>query len=147
MKEHKTDCDCYGCKYGMKALIEFEQQAIEKYGWFSHAVFDDDRCPNGINFHTHAIKEVFGHTDFQLCIPVPARVFSGLMFTIVEEIKKGTEFMPGVEYKDIAQGGFIIKFIMAKECGRAVLRMILPDVDGTYKKRMYAAQFEQLDNQ
>lgn len=63
---------------------------------------------------------------------------------IVENIKKGTVYEPGNKYDKIIQN-YKVEFINAKESGRSVLRLLIPDANGKYEG-VYAEQLTKLNN-
>ena len=133
------NCECYICKFGMKAAKEFERKAIEKYGFYIHFVPGDCACPNHINIHTHGIAEVFGHMDLQICLPLTEGQALPILHNAVNMIKEGEVFEPGRKYSGIAEN-YNIEFIEAIETNRRVLRMLLPNKHGNYAGVIYAAQ-------
>lgn len=143
---HKPKCRCFACENGMEALKKIEAECIKKVGWFAHLVMNEDKCPNGVNAHTHNVKEKFGHKDIQICLSVNPQVISGLFAIVVGEIRKGRKFESGIEYDNIFDGGFKAKFLDAFECGRPVLRLLIPDKNGKYEGA-YATQLTKLNNE
>lgn len=123
-----------------------QQPLMEKYGWVGHYVFDDIKCPFETNYHTHGLQENFGHKDIQICVPADQHALHGIANLIVNRIKGGEVFEPGKVYTDILAGGLKTYFIEAKELGRPVLRLILPDKNGEVEG-MFKQQLEMLDNQ
>jgi len=137
MSEEKFEC--FAHKYGVDALEQKEKEGVEKYGWYAHAVPGDFKnSPTGMNIHTHHIQESFNHPDLQIVISVSPSQF-GVMMSILHNavnnfIKKGEKFEVGKEYKNIVGNGYSVTFAKTKECGREVLRMILPDKNGYIQK-------------
>jgi len=143
---HKPKCNCFACENGMEELKKIEADCIKKFGWYAHLVTNDDKCPSGVNGHTHNVKEAYGHKDLQICLPIQPEILNGLLTTVVDEIKKGKKFESGVEYDNIFSGGFKAKFLDAFECGRPVLRLLIPDKNGKYEGK-YAEQLTKLNNE
>jgi hypothetical protein len=131
MKKHKEN---------FKNVIDFENKMMKKYGWYVHFIMREDNTPFGINIHTHGLHETYNHKDLQICIPLPQRVAHQILINIVNEIKNGTTFSPGIKYENILLN-YKIELIEAKEGGREILRVIIPDADGEYKNE-YLKQFE-----
>ncbi len=129
----------------MEALKKLEKDCIEKFGWYAHFVVDDPMCPDNTNFHTHNLKEAFGHKDLQICLGIRPEMAHSLLTSVIDEIKKGVKFETGKEYDNVFGNGFKAKFIDAFECGRQVLRLIIPDQNGKYEGK-YAAQLTKLNN-
>ena len=147
MKKHTAGkCECFACKNGIDELKKREADCIKRLGWFAHLVMNDDRCPSGVNAHTHNLKEAYGHKDIQICLNIPPNVINGLFESVVDEIKKGVKFETGKEYDKIFCGGFKAKFIDAFELGRPVLRLLIPDKNGKYEGP-YAVQLTKLNNE
>jgi len=109
---------------------------MTKYGFYAHFVFDDDfdNSPSGVNLHTHGVTKSLGHPDFQITVSLPIEVASGIFHNLYDRVKAGDRFKEGDEAADILGGGFKVTFINAVECGRPVLRVILPDPKGNLRK-------------
>ena len=86
--------------------------------------------PYGLNAHTHGLRESFNHADLQIVFQLPPHVIDGLLQSCVSLIKDGKTFEPNVDYDDIASGGYKVRFMVADEGDREVLRMIIPGKDG-----------------
>lgn len=116
--------------------------AYEHLGWFGHIIPDDISCPNNYNYHTWGIEKNFGHPDFQICFPCSPDTSHLIVQTLVGKIREGIKFEPGdIYYDDILGGGYRLKFINARENGRDVLRLILPNPSHGYEGKLYEAQF------
>lgn len=139
-------CECYGCTHGMEAMLAHEINLLKAVGWFIHYVQGDSDCPNLMNAHTHGLKENFNHPDFQICVPLSQNHVQGLFGMLFNKIKEGKTFESGKDYADLLENNYVVRFINAREGGREVLRMLIPDVDGTYDKSPYKEQFSKLDN-
>lgn len=146
MKHTAGKCKCFACENGAEALVKKEAELIQKNGLYRHFVQDDEKCPYGVNAHTHNLKEAYNHKDLQICMNIQPEILNGLFTRIVDEIKKGKKFESGVEYDNIFSGGFKAKFIDAFENGRQVLRLLIPDPNGKYEGK-YAEQLTKLNNE
>ena len=111
-------------------------ECMAKYGFYTHFVVDDDfdNSPSGVNLHTHGMMDSVGHPDFQITVPLNPEVANGIFHNLYDRVKAGDSFKEGDEAADILGGGFKVTFINAVECGRPVLRVILPDPDGNIRK-------------
>ena len=140
MKDHEKECECFSCKNGEESLHELEQKMIEKYGWYCHIIIDnDEQSPTGFNAHTHNLQEKYNHPDIQIVVPINHKSIIAILHSIVDNyIKKGNTLKEGEEYDKIIQY-YKVTFFNTKECGRNVLRLILPDVNG------YIQQNEPMD--
>lgn len=141
--KHKN-CECYVCKFGQAAANKFEADAIKKYGFYIHFVPNDCGCPHHMNIHTHGILEVFKHKDLQICFPLPQQVALETLHNVVHYIKDGKTFVSGKKYSGIIRN-YNIEFIDAIECGREVLRLLVPNKEGTYAGE-FGLQLTMLDN-
>lgn len=139
MEDHIEECRCEACQFGDTFVEAREARMMQEFGWYAHMVLDDDSCPNNTNFHTHGIEEKFGHPDFQICIQMHPNIVMGFFHLLVDRIKQGKEYSPGVVYDDLTEG-YPTQFIFAKECGRVVLRMLVTNKEGTYEGDIYEAQ-------
>lgn len=134
---HKHTESCFACEHGTEALEAFELKSIEDYGWYCHYVpsEDYDNSPTGVNIHTHHIQESFNHPDLQIVIPLSQHTVLAVLHEVVNNfIKKGVKFKVGKKYKKIIGNEYSVVFTNAKECGRDVLRMIIPDKNGYLKE-------------
>lgn len=120
----------------------WSREMMKKNGWYVHYIPDDSQFPNAINFHTHGIAESFGHLDLQICFPLPPTVAHQIFSMLVDNIKEGYQYLPGIKYPEIIQGDLLVEFMETVECGRPVLRIIFPDKDGTYSGPAFSSQFE-----
>ena len=131
--------ECEVCRDGVEAFEERQEELMEKHGWVTHYVFDDKTLM--INCHTHGLVEKFGHPDLQIVLPLPGKTCNGIMHTCVERIEKG-EVLSGV-VDHILSNDYLVLFVPAKEGGRDVMRLILPDKDQNlynFKDNIYAKQ-------
>lgn len=118
---------------------------LEEFGWYAHVVESGDKTPYSYNYHTHGFEGLFNHKNIQIVIPMPPERAHDFATIIVNEIKSGKRFSTGVDYPDLAGNGFMVRFIDAMECGRSVLRMLVPDKAGKYEG-YFAKQLTMLDN-
>lgn len=138
-KKHKTGCKC--CDEGLEATQAFEKEMIAKCGWYAHFVFDDDTYPFSVNCHTHGLLEKYGHTDLQICLPIPDKVAHAVLWDVVRRIEKGETFKTGDTAFDIIQN-YPVTFIDAMELDRKVLRIIFPDKTGCIDKKEIEEPYE-----
>lgn len=137
---HNLMADGLGRAEAMDAIRAKQAQLLDKYGWYSHLVDGDDESPTGFNAHSHGMNETYCHHDFQIVIPLPKEVVSGILFTLAEAVKAGRMFAPGDVASEIING-FDVTFAVAIECGREVLRVILPGPDGRLARDEIDASF------
>jgi len=123
----------------------WEAEQIEKHGWYIHFV-GDEQSATRTNIHTHGLPAKYGHLDLQLVVPLPPKVARGVFWSVVDKIAAGTVFSPGDRASEIVKG-YDVKFVKAQECGRDLLRIILPDKDGgldrgSFKQENFNFQYE-----
>lgn len=140
-KQHPTPCACEICKLGLEAIYAKEREWMQNPGWYAHYVMDDPDTPWGANIHTHGLPHTFGHSDLQIVVRTSQTQAHGLLFSAIELIKAGTRFEVGVRYQDIAEG-YDAQFAWAHECGRDVLRMIIPDKNNRFDTQPLCRQWE-----
>jgi hypothetical protein len=121
-------------------------EMMEKHGWYAHYVPSGDKTPTGANYHTHGLERSFGHRNIQIILPLEPKTAHDLTHAIIAKIKEGIRFEAGVDYTDIMQNDYKVRFIAARESGRDVLRLLIPDKEGEFKGK-FAVQLEGLDNQ
>lgn len=125
---------CDACKYGMEEVERRERMNLEKYGWIAHVVPEYEGSPLDFNLHTHGVQENFDHPDFEVVLPMNPVIIMGMLHNIVNRIKEGETFVTGRQYTNLiyAEGpgrNLPVEFAESTECGRRVLRVILPDED------------------
>ena len=119
---------CFVCENGMEELALHEAECMVKYGWYAHFVDDDSDFPYHVNCHTHGLEKKYGHPDFQICFPLPVEIAHSILSNLANAVKAGDLFLANDKrYSNILGNNFDIKLIEATECGRTVLRVILPD--------------------
>ena len=101
-----------------------DAQKMEKHGWIIHALSD---APGG---HTHGLREVFGHPDLEVMLPVDPQTIGVWLHAIVNAIKDGEVFADGEEVEGIFSCP--VRFCDAIESGRSVLRVLFPDPQGRF---------------
>lgn len=123
-------------------------QCMMKYGYYIHLVTDSDfeNSPSGVNYHTHGCPLSVGHPDFQITVTLPSESVSAIFSNLFSRVRDGEVFESGMLVSDVLEGGYKITFIDATECGRPVLRVILPDPKGNLlpsqmQKKWKAAQY------
>lgn len=129
---------CVACEHGMDKVRETEEKAMEEYGWYAHLVM-----PSGegepANYHTHGLKETFGHHDLQITAPIDPMVAAQALTKIAQQVAGGSRFKSGKSYDfELGEWQLICTFVKGKEGGREVLRVILPDHDGEQWKETYS---------
>jgi hypothetical protein len=129
-ENHPPKCECCECNGGsMEDFRRKEEEILAKYGWCAHYVFDDDTMPMGSNYHTHGFAENLGHPDFQCVLRIDPQLLHGILTSIAEQVKKGRKFEAGMRYDRVLKD-MDVTFINAREGGRKVLRLIIPDKNG-----------------
>lgn len=120
----------------LDAHDKWAEECMEKYGFYTHFVFEDDfdNSPSGVNLHTHGLPESCGHPDFQITVPLEPEVANGIFHNLFDRVREGWRAAEGAIIPNIIGGGMNITFIAATECDRPVLRVILPDPAGNISK-------------
>jgi hypothetical protein len=134
-------------------LDAWHKDMITKHGFCVHYVKEESTFPYKVNIHTHGIEDHLGHPDLQIVLPVPPDVAAGLFAILYVKIKDGARFSDGQVLKTPEEEIKLpIKFVSAKEGGRDLLRIILPDVEGrtSYSemsskfRRQYLGRFQKV---
>ena len=101
-----------------------EDFMIDFFGFIIHGVEDG----KGITYHTHGLKENYNHLDLEISLAISPDIACDILHTLAEEIIKGRCF----DDKEVEKDLFLlpVKFIYARESGRGVLRLILPEASG-----------------
>lgn len=144
--QSKPKCECDVCqgRITKEELLKREKEVLEEYGWLVHFVGDDPDTP--INIHTHGFQEKFGQLDMQIVLPIPPQAAHGLLCNVVKMLENGTRFNDGDVVQGICSNDFSVKFVLAKESNRDVLRIVLPDREGhldymTFDEEFYNCQY------
>ncbi len=119
-----------------------ERQSMEKYGWYMHFVQDDEDSPTGFNCHTHGLTATFGMPDVQIVIEMPMQTIESILHGLADKLKQGKKAELHVRDSDVLDG-FDVMFVPARESGRVVWRMILPDKDNYLMKDSIAKPYDQ----
>lgn len=109
-------------------MEEWEIQQLERCGFFVHYVPLNN---NNANIHTHGISELFSHLDLQIVLPIRPETATGILHTIVDQIKNGYRFEKEGCYDTVIHD-FPVHLVKRKEMDREVMRIILPDEHGRF---------------
>lgn len=113
--------------------------------WIIHYVFDEKFAVPSmnefelINIHTHGVLEKYNHPDLQVVLPLNQQLAHYVMWELVNLIKSGKTFKAGDISEEVISN-YSVYFINAYENDRNVIRMIMPDKNGTLNDPRYAAQ-------
>lgn len=119
-----------------------ELKSLERHGFFIHYHNDLTDKEGTMNAHTHGLEKSHKHLNLQLVVKLPQSVAEGVLWAAVRSIKDGGKFQSGIPSSNVLEG-FNVTFIEAKEGGRNVLRLILPDKTGSLnsEEAEYKAQW------
>jgi len=136
--------ECLGCKEGLGAVVEWEMNCMEKYGFYCHFVTNDPAPYD--NFHTHGLDLTYKHLDFQIVVPMDPKCAHNLLCSFADRVKAGERFKVGDRVdKIIAKSDVLLADAMEND--RKVLRIVLPDPEWRFPgdpecDEMYAGQVE-----
>ncbi|MEK5036187.1 DUF4262 domain-containing protein [Paenibacillus sp. FSL R7-0302] len=99
--------------------------ATAEMGWHANVVPSSQYDGIHANYNTNGVKESFGHLDFQVILPIEPKQTHAVIISLIESIKQGKVYEEGVLYDGII--GFPMGFKRFVECGREVLRLMIPD--------------------
>ena len=126
--------DVYGETQKYKAeTVQTEFVTLEsgERTWIIHNVLPDTPAPGKCrNVHTHGAFW-YDSMDFQVVLPYPISTVSQLLTMMVKRVQAGETFKDG----DLVYGLFYeypIKLMLAEECSRQVLRILIPDENGYF---------------
>lgn len=124
-------------------MTAFEQKAMDKHGFYSHIITSGDPgVPYGFNYHTHGLPLSLGHLDFQIVLPMPPESAHDIIHGIVHSIRSAQKtFVAGQRYEHIIKN-YEVTFIEAVENTRKVLRLILPDTNGSLTEETLSDYFK-----
>ena len=138
-QRHPTACECARCAAIAAGATPAEadteirardEKMLKQFGWLAHIVVDDPDSPTSFNWHTHGLQEGYDHRDFQIVCPLPPNVAHQIGTTLADRVKAGEKFGSGQKLDQVLRGDMLVKLVAATECGRPVLRIILPDRQG-----------------
>jgi len=139
MNEHK----CEGCEKGIESVLTKQNELMKKYGWVMHFVIPDEQYPFKVNIHTHGFPEKFNQPNMQICAPISPGTAQGIMNTIVKRLQKEVVFKANKQYKDIIER-FPVLIRSAREDERVVLRIVLPDKNGSFDTQFSKSQIKDI---
>lgn len=110
---------------------------IVKMGFVTHAILEPTTSPKGMsNDHTHGFPATLNHPDFQIVMPIDPQISHEIFGVFYERIKKGETFKEGQEVEGILQAERKVKLIEATEMNRTLLRIIIPDPQGSLESEL-----------
>jgi hypothetical protein len=126
------DPNCASSHMSKRELRKWHADHLRKHGFYAHFVaeeFADLPHPlsHFVNFHTHGFEETWGHPDFQIVMPIRPETALDLFWIFANRVKAGEKFEVGKRYKEIAAAPYDTLLVKAREAGRDVLRVLLPD--------------------
>jgi hypothetical protein len=129
----------------LAAVQRRHDASIAAHGFVVHIVPDQPDSPTGFSCHTHGLPASFGHPDFEVVLPLPYEAAGELLARLVARVKAGARYAAGDREDRVADAGDVA-FAAATECGRDVLRVIVPDPRGRTARGEidggYAVQWE-----
>lgn len=153
---HKDDGPCEFCEAQKLPLAEQEARVaelreqqlkwVEEHGFYAHWVAPRVGHPEDgpHQSHTHGLVESFSHPDLQIKFPLQGATANSIFHTFVNRIKSGEKFYANQDYEGILTGNYKVRLIPAVECGRPVLRIIIPPKSGELdREKMHEAIFEE----
>ncbi|NII26195.1 DUF4262 domain-containing protein [Pseudoflavitalea sp. X16] len=128
----------------LEAHARWEQAMMAQHGWYIHYVISDERFPCKVNYHTHGIPVSFQHPDLQICLNISPQHAGSVFHTIIDRIKTGLRFELDRDYKGVLHNDFALRFAAAREGGRKLQRVLIPDPTGKLDQDPYHLQLTQL---
>ena len=116
-----------------------EIESVERVGWYGHLV--NGGGLTGFDAHTHGLEEKYNHPNFQILISLPKNTVQSIFWGFVDRIKEGERFEHGGMYSKIIKN-FPVQLAWARESGRRVLRIILPDPQGCIDRKKMTNGFD-----
>lgn len=117
----------------LEELRKQQEVWLEEHGFYTHFVWDDKQSPTGMNIHTHGLAEKFDHPDLQIVLPMDGHQANSILHAMVDQIKTGGTFVPDKEYAGVMKEPYTVHVKEATECGRRVMRVMLPDVNNKHQ--------------
>lgn len=98
--------------------------------WIIHYIINDVGPGGIINAHTHGMEK-YGHLDFQVVLPLPAKHICYLLNTIGKRVQSGEKYHSGNLVDGIYED-CPIRLQQFRETNRDVLRLIIPDKNNLF---------------
>jgi hypothetical protein len=122
------------------AIRASELDLLVEHGWYSHYVANPP--DSGINAHTHGFQGSYDHHDFQIVLPLPARICHQVFQRIAQRLASGEQFLPGDTKQNVIED-YPVMIAAAREGIRPVCRIIFPDKAGALARdAMTTPQFK-----
>lgn len=133
-------------------IIDKRNSMIKEYGWTIDAVYPtEDSKSLFANIHTHGLEENFSHKDLQCVMPIDPETIHDIFSIIIEKIKNGDKFEEGKCYSGVLNGDYKVRLVKARESGREVLRVILPDKNNKLHREImedpYGLQYSNIETE
>lgn len=123
-------------------IVRLRALSKDKCSWVIHYLTNDVNEKNNVpkenwypaymcNAHTHGLMAGYNHRDFQLVLDVGPNSTGFTLNALAERVRNGEIFADGEVVEGIYQDSSI-KLALAKEGGREVFRVLIPDENGRY---------------
>lgn len=114
-----------------------KKRVTKGINWIVHYVTDSicDMCgdnntphfkPNLCNAHTHGLRELYGHPEFQFVLNIGMKTVLPILNHLGLMVKSGRRFKAGDSVSGIILG-YDIRLFEATDNGKKVLRVVVPD--------------------
>jgi hypothetical protein len=113
----------------MEKMKQWQDEMMSKHGFYIHFVSGVEE--GYINAHTHGFSDTWNHSDFQIVVDIDRKVVSDIFWNFAHRVKKGEIFSSGMMVEEVISK-YPVRLDTMEECGRSVLRVILPDADGHF---------------
>lgn len=121
------------------AMLANERRLMAEQGWYIHRVRGNAGL---INHHTHGVVESLGCLDFQIMLSMDLASAYCIFANLIKQVKAGADFAFGDYVAGITiDERWLVKLVTAKEHGRFVFRVVLPDYQGRIEEMDMDPQF------
>ena len=119
----------------MNILEDIKKQhdeLMKKNGFVVHYTFPgEDSEETNCDYHTHGIKESFGHMDLQIVLPIDPNIVAPIINSMVSLIKEGERYDDKL-ISDKVIRGYDVQLVKVNVRDRELLRVIIPDENGKF---------------
>lgn len=145
--DHPPDCECIACVGPRPPSRPYIKQQMDRYGWHAE-VSHNANLPFHYSLRTYGLRESYDHPELQCCFPFinPQYIMTFWHKLIDSIIKKGGKLVADYDYEGIAANGLKLRFVNVLMGGEKLLRILIPDKDGTYDRHPYNEQLTLLDD-
>lgn len=110
------------------------EEMLKQHGWLMHAVPASQYDGIHANYHTHGVFESWSHMDFQITLDMNPKMAHQIIAVAINNVKEGFRYENNKVYNNVLVGMPVMTKVFF-ECGRQVMRIVLPNKKGEIPSR------------